>query len=82
MEAPQQGDAFDGTELAIHDKIIWASDFQWRPTWNYEVDDDAEICGLLTGCTEVDGIEAPETYEVVTVFASEIEMLSDAAHVA
>lgn len=62
-----------GTELVIHDKLVWINDFQWRPTWNYEVSDDAEICGLLTGCTKVDGIETPETFEVVTVFATEIE---------
>lgn len=62
-----------GTELVVHDRVVWASDFQWRPTWNYEVDDDAEICGLLTGCTKVDGIDSPETFEVVTVFATEVE---------
>jgi len=62
-----------GTELAIHDKLLWATDFQWRPTWNYDVDHDAEICGLPTGCTEVDGTSTPETFEVVTVFATEFE---------
>jgi len=62
-----------GTELEIHEKLVWASDFQWRPTWNYDVSHDDEICGLLTGCTDVEGIEDPETYELVTVFATEFE---------
>jgi len=62
-----------GTELAIHEKLLWATDFQWRPTWNYDIDHDTQICGLPTGCTDVEGTSTPETFEVVTVFATEFE---------
>lgn len=60
-------------DLSVHEKVAWAADFQWRPTWNYEVSHDAEICDLLTGCTLVDGVEDPQTFEVITTFATEIE---------
>ena len=61
------------TELLIHERVGLISDFQWRPTWNYEIDDDAQICNLLTGCIEADGVADPETYELITVFATEVE---------
>jgi hypothetical protein len=61
------------TELAIHDRVALANVFQWRPTWNYQFDDNVEVCGnLLTGCTEVAGVESPQHYEVITVFAAEL----------
>jgi hypothetical protein len=59
-------------ELAIHDRVVLAVDLQWRPTWNYQFDNEVEVCNLLTGCETVDGIDDPESYELVTVFASEV----------
>ncbi len=61
------------TELMIHERVGLISDFQWRPTWNYPIDRDAEICNLLTGCVQADGVNDPQTFEVITVFATEVE---------
>ena len=58
--------------LTIHDRLSWLADFQWRPTWNYEVDRDAEVC-VITGCTDVDGVDSPESFEVITSFRTEFE---------
>lgn len=60
------------TDLAVHEKVTWSTDFQWRPIWNYEVDQGTQIC-LATGCTDVDGVQDPQTFEVVTSFATEVE---------
>src|SRR5690606_15937519 len=60
------------TELLIHERVGLVSDFQWRPTWNYELDREAEVC-VVTGCTRVESVGDPQTYELVTAFATELE---------
>lgn len=60
-------------ELAIHERVALASVFQWRPTWNYQFDNDQVCVQVLTGCADVDSVESPQHYELITVFATELE---------
>ncbi len=61
------------TELMIHERVALISDFQWRPTWSYGLDHEAEICDLLTGCAKIDSVDNPQTYQLITAFATEVE---------
>jgi hypothetical protein len=53
--------------------LTWIIDMEWRPTWKYQFDRDAEVA-VLTGPADVDSVEDPQRFLVTTVFATAIDV--------
>jgi hypothetical protein len=52
----------------ITERISFNTRVEWRPSWRYPVNRDAQVCSLATDCVTADGVEDPQTFSVVTLF--------------
>lgn len=57
------------------DAVVWTTDFAFAPAWKYNLQDDVQLCGVVsTGCTTVDVSEDDSRYLVSTQFNTEVSI--------
>jgi hypothetical protein len=59
--------------LHIHQDVLWTTSADIRPAWKYPVDQQVEVCGVVsTGCTQASGVSNPQTRSVLTYFTTTV----------
>ena len=59
------------TTFALHERVRWATLFEWHLAWKYRFEDDATFA-LPTGAAPVESEEKAENFGVVSLFATEL----------
>lgn len=58
--------------LDVTSIVTWDVELGWRPAYKYDLADDVEVCNVATGCVQVDTVDDPQNFTVVSLFQTEI----------
>ena len=59
--------------LYVTRRVSYQAVLGWRPTQGYRFREEQELCGVVaTGCTTVDTVHDPQSYSVITQFATTV----------
>jgi hypothetical protein len=61
--------------LAFGENVLWTTDFGFSPAWKYDVQQNVNLCGVVTtGCTDVQVAPNDTRYLVRTEFNTEVSV--------